>query len=123
MFYINFRTMLEKPTKQTMKRCIYAYKALVCQRQKKNARCVEKYLFFLRIQITSYIKGRSRKHIGIYLNAIHKYHQNICMQLKFNNHFRCIPVYYHKNHFNNTNHSNYFILKILLNIPHIYFVL
>ena len=72
-----FSNNARKPTKQTMKRCIYAYKALVCQRQKKNARCVEKYLFFLRIQITSYIKGRSRKHIGIYLNAIHKNHQYI----------------------------------------------
>ena len=47
---------------------------------KKNARCVEKYLFLLRIQI-SYKKGKSNKHIGIYLNAVHKNHQHIYVHI------------------------------------------
>ena len=85
MFYINFRTMLEKRNQTNDEKdvCIYiyAYKAFVCQRQKKNARCVKKYLFLLRIQI-SYKKGKSNKHIGIYLNAVHKNHQHIYAHIR-----------------------------------------
>ena len=76
-----FEQCSKKATKQTMKKMyIYAYKAFVCQRQKKNARCVKKYLFLLRIQI-SYKKGKSNKHIGIYLNAVHKNHQHIYVHI------------------------------------------
>ena len=79
-----FEQCSKNATKQTMKKMyvgIYAYKAFVCQRQKKNARCVEKYLFLLRIQI-SYKKGKSNKHIGIYLNAVHKNHQHIYAHIR-----------------------------------------
>ena len=81
MFYINFRTMLEKSNQTNDEKDVYMLiKRLYANGKKKNARCVKKYLFLLRIQI-SYKKGKSNKHIGIYLNAVHKNHQHIYVHI------------------------------------------
>ena len=78
-----FEQCSKNATKQTMKK-MYVYIYMLIKRLyangKKNARCVEKYLFLLRIQI-SYKKGKSNKHIGIYLNAVHKNHHHIYVHI------------------------------------------